>query len=324
VAFLQHVEDEGFLDELPRLAGGREARDAIRAWLDKYGMRCVGEIDITRPRWSERPTTLVPLILGNIKNFEPGESTRRFEQGRQEAWKKEQELLERLRALPDGPQKAEEVKRKIDRVRTFIGYREYPKYGMVSRYFVHKQALMQEAERLVQARVIREKEDIFYLRFEEIQDVVRTQQVDDQLIRRRKDAFTSYQALTPPRVLTSEGEAVAGVYRRDDLPAGALVGLPVSAGTVEGRARVVLDIAEADLEPGDILVTRYTDPSWTPLFVAIKGLVTEVGGLMTHGAVIAREYGLPAVVGVGNATQLIRDGQQIRVNGTDGYVKILP
>jgi pyruvate,water dikinase len=324
VAFLQHVEDEGFLDELPRLAGGREARDAIRAWLDKYGMRCVGEIDITRPRWSERPTTLVPLILGNIKNFEPGESTRRFEQGRQEAWKKEQEVLERLRALPDGPQKAEEVKRKIDRVRTFIGYREYPKYGMVSRYFVHKQALMQEAERLVQARVIREKEDIFYLRFEEIQDVVRTQQVDDQLIRRRKDAFTSYQALTPPRVLTSEGEAVAGVYRRDDLPAGALVGLPVSAGTVEGRARVVLDIAEADLEPGDILVTRYTDPSWTPLFVAIKGLVTEVGGLMTHGAVIAREYGLPAVVGVGNATQLIRDGQQIRVNGTDGYVKILP
>jgi pyruvate,water dikinase len=183
---------------------------------------------------------------------------------------------------------------------------------------------MQEAERLVQARVIREKEDIFYLRFEEIQDVVRTQQVDDQLIRRRKDAFTSYQALTPPRVLTSEGEAVAGVYRRDDLPAGALVGLPVSAGIVEGRARVVLDIAEADLEPGDILVTRYTDPSWTPLFVAIKGLVTEVGGLMTHGAVIAREYGLPAVVGVGNATQLIRDGQQIRVNGTDGYVKILP
>jgi len=184
--------------------------------------------------------------------------------------------------------------------------------------------LMEEAERLVQAHVLREKEDIFYLTFEELHDVVRTNHVDGLLIRRRKDAFNSYQALMPPRVLTSEGEAVAGVYRRDDLPAGALVGLPVSAGTVEGRARVVLDIAEADLEAGDILVTRYTDPSWTPLFVAIKGLVTEVGGLMTHGAVIAREYGLPAVVGLDNATQLIRDGQQIRVNGTDGYVKILP
>ena len=99
----------------------------------------------------------------------------------------------------------------------------------------------------------------------------------DQLIRQRKDAFRSYQALTPPRVLTSDGEVIAGAYRRDDLPAGALVGLPVSAGTIEGRARVILDMAEADLEAGDILVTAYTDPSWTPLFVAIKGLVTEVG-----------------------------------------------
>jgi phosphoenolpyruvate synthase/pyruvate phosphate dikinase len=324
VAFLQHVEDDGFLEELPRLAGGREARDAIRGWLDRYGMRGVGEIDITRPRWSERPTRLLPLILGNVKSFEPGAAERRFEQGRQEATKKEGELLARLRALPDGQQKAEEAERMIDRLRTFAGYREYPKYGMVSRYFVYKQALLEEAERLVEAGVLWEKEDIFYLRFEELQEVVRTSRVDEGLIRLRKEAFRSYGALTPPRVLTSEGEAVAGSYRREDFPAGALVGLAVSAGTVEGRARVLLDLAEADLEPGDILVTPYTDPSWTPLFVAIAGLVTEVGGLMTHGAVIAREYGLPAVVGVEQATRRIRDGQRIRVNGTDGYVEILP
>ncbi len=324
VAFLERVDGEGFLDELANLAGGREARDAIGAWLDTYGMRCVGEIDITKPRWSERPTTLVPLILGNIRNFEPGAGRRRFQQGRQEALKKEQELLERLRDLPDGEQKAGEVKSKIDRVRTFIGYREYPKYGMVSRYFVYKLALLEEAARLVDARVLREKDDIFYLRFEEIRDVVRTQRADEQLIRARKEAFASYRALTPPRVLTSDGEAVAARYRRDDVPAGALVGLPVSAGTVEGRARVILDMADADLEAGDILVTAFTDPSWTPLFVAIAGLVTEVGGLMTHGAVIAREYGLPAVVGVEDATRRILDGQRIRVHGTDGYVEILP
>src|SRR5881275_324077 len=260
VAFLQRVDDDGFLDELPALAGGREARDAIRTFLDMYGMRCVGEIDITRPRWSERPTTLVPIILGNIKNFEPGAGKRRFEQGQQEAWEKEQELLERLRTLPDGEQKAEEAKRMIDRVRTFIGYREYPKYDMVSRYFVYKQALLEEAERLVQAHVLREKEDIFYLTFQELHDVVRTNQVDDQLVRQRKDAFRSYQALTPPRVLTSDGAVFGRSYRREDAPAGALVGLPVSAGTVEGRARVILDMAEADLEAGDILVTAYTDP----------------------------------------------------------------
>jgi phosphoenolpyruvate synthase/pyruvate phosphate dikinase len=326
VAFLQHAEDDGFLDELTKLAGGREARDAIRAYLDNYGMRCAGEIDITRPRWSERPTALLPIILGNIKNFEPGAGVRRFEQGRQEAWKKEQEVLERLRALPDGERKAQEAKRMIDRVRTFIGFREYPKYGIVSRYFVYKQALLEEAERLILAHVLREKEDIFYLTFQELHDVVRANLVGDPLIpliAQRKDAFRSYQALTPPRVLTSDGEIITGEYRRDDLPAGALAGLPVSAGTVEGRARVILDMAEADLEAGDILVTVYTDPSWTPLFVSIKGLVTEVGGLMTHGAVIAREYGLPAVVGVEHATGLIRDGQRIRVHGTDGYVEIL-
>jgi pyruvate,water dikinase len=323
VAFLEHVEDDAFLDELPTLAGGRAARDAIRGWLDTYGMRCVGEIDITRPRWSERPRTLVPVILGNVKNVEPGAGKRRFEQGRQEAWRKEQDLLARLRVLPDGERKAEETKRMIDRVRTFIGYREYPKFGMISRYFVYKQALLDEAGRLVDAHVLREKEDIFYLTFHELHGVVRTSQVDGRLIRARKDAFQSYRALTPPRVLTSDGEAIAGAYRRDDVPDGALVGLPVSAGIVEGRARVVLDMADADLEPGDILVTACTDPSWTPLFVAIAGLVTEVGGLMTHGAVIAREYGLPAVVSVEHATRLIRDGQRIRMDGTNGYVEIL-
>ncbi|MEV5765150.1 rifamycin-inactivating phosphotransferase [Micromonospora sp. NPDC052213] len=324
VTFLQEVEDEGFMDELTELPGGQDARDAIRAYLDRYGMRCVGEIDITRPRWSERPTTLVPLILDNIRNFEPGARERRFEQGRQEAEKKEHDVLKRLRAMPDGERKAEETKRMIDRVRTFIGYREYPKYAIVSRYLVYKQALLKEAERLVQANVLREREDSFYLTFQELHDVVRTNQVDDQLIRRRKDAFRSHQALTPPRVLTSEGEGIAGAYRRDDVPHGALVGLPVSGGIVEGRARVILDMSEADLAPGDILVTAYTDPSWSPLFVAVEGLVTEAGGLMTHGAVVAREYGLPAVVGVEHATTLIRDGQRIRVHGTDGYVEILP
>ncbi|WP_346537480.1 rifamycin-inactivating phosphotransferase [Micromonospora sp. DPT] len=324
VAFLQSVEDDGFLDELPKLAGGTEARDAIEAYLDRYGMRCVGEIDITRPRWRERPTTLVPAILDNVRNFEAGAAKRRFEHGRQEAQRKAQEVLERLRALPDGEQKADETKRMIDRVRTFIGYREYPKYDIISRYFVYKQALLEEAERLVQADVLPEKEDAFYLTFQELHDVVRSNQVDDKLIQQRKDEFRSYQALTPPRVLTSDGEVIAGAYRRDDVPTGALIGLPVSAGTVEGRARVILDMAQADLEPGDILVTAHTDPSWTPLFVAIAGLVTEVGGLMTHGAVIAREYGLPAVVCVVDATRLISDGQRIRVHGSDGYVEILP
>ncbi|WP_107657172.1 rifamycin-inactivating phosphotransferase [Nocardia suismassiliense] len=322
VAYLQQAPD-GFLDELSEYRGGREARAAIEDFLEKYGMRCAGEIDITRPRWSESPVTLVPTILGNIKNFGPGAGRQRFEEGLRDAEQKKEQLLKRLRALPDGAQKAEETERMINRVRTFAGYREYPKYGMISRYFVYKQALLREAERLVAAGVLRAPEDIFYLRFDELREVVSTQRASAELIDERKSEFRTFQALTPPRVLTSDGAAFTGAYRRADLPSGALPGMAVSAGTIEGRARVLSDIAQADLAAGDILVTAYTDPSWTPLFVAIKGLVTEVGGLMTHGAVIAREYGLPAVVGVEHATELIRDGQRIRVNGTDGYVEIL-
>jgi pyruvate,water dikinase len=317
-------EDGAFLNELVELPGGREVREAIEDYLTQYGMRCVGEIDITRPRWREHPSTLVPLILDNVSRFAPGEARRRLEHGQLTAKRREHELLERLRALPDGADKAAEAKRMIDRVRIFSGYREYPKYGVVTRYFIYKQALLEEAERLVHAGVLADTEDIYYLTFDELHDVVGTHRADQPLIRRRREAFRFHQALTPPRVLTSEGEVITGAYRRDDVPAGALVGVPVSAGTVEGRARIIRDLGQADLEPGDILVTTYTDPSWTPLFLTITGLVTEVGGLMTHGAVIAREYGLPAVVGVEHATSVIRDGQRIRVHGADGYVEILP
>ncbi|MDY7991064.1 phosphoenolpyruvate synthase [Paenibacillus polymyxa] len=323
IDYLQHVKDDNFLDELVKLDGGQETQDAIYAYLNKYGMRCAGEIDISRTRWSEKPIILVPMILSNIKNFEPNAGNWKFEQGRQEALKKEQELLDRLKQLPDGEQKAKETKRMIDLIRNFIGYREYPKYGMVNRYFVYKQALLKEAEQLVQAGVIHEKEDIYDLTFEELHEVVRTNKLDYQIIRKRKDDYKLYEKLTPPRVITSDGEIIAGEYKRENLPAEAIVGLPVSTGVIEGRARVILNMEDADLEDGDILVTAFTDPSWTPLFVSIKGLVTEVGGLMTHGAVIAREYGLPAVVGVENATKLIKDGQRIRVHGTEGYIEIL-
>jgi rifampicin phosphotransferase len=324
VALLEHAGHDDFLDELSGIPGGAESRDAIRAFLDIYGMRCVGEIDITRPRWSEHPVALVPLILGNIRNFETGAARHLFEQGLREAEKKERDLLERLRAQPGGAERTAETKQMIDRLRTFIGYREYPKYAIVSRHALYKQALLEEADRLVRARVLRDREDIFYLSLEEFRDVVRTGRIDEELVTRRREAFVSHYALTPPRVLTSEGEALDGAYRRDGIPAGALPGLAVSAGVVEGRARVVLDIADADVAPGDILVTVATDPSWSPAFVAISGMVTEVGGLMTHGAVIAREYGLPAVVGVTQATRLIHDGQRIRVHGSEGYVELLP
>ena len=323
IAYLQHVENDSFLDELVQFKGGEKAREAIDAFLNKYGMRCSGEIDITKTRWSEKPTTIIPMILNNIRDFEYGASKRKFEEGLQEALKKEEELVDRLQQLPDGKQKVEETKRMIRNIRNFIGYREYPKYGMINRYFIYKQALLKEAEQLVQSGVIHEVDDIYYLTFEELHEVVRTKKLNYELIHKQKNDYKLYEKLTPPRIMTSDGEIITGKYKRENLPADAIAGLPVSSGVVEGRARVILNMEEANLEEGDILVTAFTDPGWTPLFVSIKGLVTEVGGLMTHGAVIAREYGLPAVVGVENATKLIKDGQRIRVHGTEGYIEVL-
>ncbi|MED0989967.1 phosphoenolpyruvate synthase [Bacillus nitratireducens] len=323
IEYLQHIEDDSFLDELVTFEGGDKVRDAIYAFLNKYGMRCSGEIDITKTRWSEKPTTIIPMILNNIRDFEIGASKRKFESGLQEALKKEEELLDRLQHLPDGKQKVEETKRMIRNIRNFIGYREYPKYGMINRYFIYKQAILKEAEQLVQNSVIDEREDIYYLTFEELHEVVRTNKLDYEVINKRKNEYKLYEKLTPPRVITSDGEIITGKYKRENLPAEAIVGLPVSSGVIEGRARVILNMEDANLEDGDILVTAFTDPGWTPLFVSIKGLVTEVGGLMTHGAVIAREYGLPAVVGVENATKRIKDGQRIRVHGTEGYIEVL-
>ncbi|MCU5690954.1 phosphoenolpyruvate synthase [Bacillus cereus] len=323
ITYLQHVEDDSFLDELVQYKGGEKARDAIVAFLNKYGMRCSGEIDITKTRWSEKPTTIIPMILNNIRDFEAGASKQKFEKGLQEALNKEEELVDRLQHLPDGKQKIEETKRMIRNIRNFIGYREYPKYGMINRYFIYKQALLKEAEQLVQSGVIHGVDDIYYLTFEELHEVVRTKKLNYDLIHKQKNDYKLYEKLTPPRIMTSDGEIITGKYKRENLPVDAIAGLPVSSGLVEGRARVILNMEDANLEEGDILVTAFTDPGWTPLFVSIKGLVTEVGGLMTHGAVIAREYGLPAVVGVENATKLIKDGQRIRVHGTEGYIEVL-
>ncbi|MEQ8174613.1 MAG: phosphoenolpyruvate synthase [Syntrophomonadaceae bacterium] len=322
IEYFHNASDETFFEDLAKLEGGEAVSEIIQAYLEKYGMRCSAEIDITRPRWSEQPTVLIPMILNNIKAFEPGAHRTKFEQGLEEAKRKEQELLSCLMQLPGGKRKAKKTQKMIGIVRNLIGYREYPKYMNIQRFYIYKQALLKEAGILVQKGFIQEKEDIYYLTLEELREVVKTDRLDYGIITRRKADYEVYAKLTPPRLMTSEGEVIMGEYDITSFPQGALAGTPVSTGVIEGRARVILKLEDARIEEGDILVTRFTDPGWTPLFLSLKGLVTEVGGMMTHGAVIAREYGLPAVVGVENATQLIKDGQRIRINGSEGYVEI--
>ncbi|WP_298829117.1 phosphoenolpyruvate synthase [uncultured Planococcus sp.] len=322
-AYFEHPRKETFFEDLEKMHGGAAVSAALKEYLEKYGMRCAGEIDITKTRWSEDPTILVPVILGNIKNFEPQAHAAKVAEGKRKAKQKEQELLERLAKLPWGERKIKQTKHMIGLLQNFLGYREYPKFNFIKRYFLYKQALMKEAVLLCEKGGIQTPQDVYYLSFEEFRDAVNGKNIDQQVIEKRKADYRYYEKLKAPRLMTSEGEEIFGSYQMDKLPSGAIPGIAVSSGIVEGRARVILKMEDAHIEPGDILVTAFTDPSWTPLFISLSGLVTEVGGRMTHGAVIAREYGLPAVVGVMDATKTIKDGQKIRINGSEGYVEVL-
>jgi len=302
------------------LPGGDAAAQAIGGYLDKFGVRCAGEIDITRPRWIEQPSALAPMILDDIHNTQPGAHKERYERGLAEYQRRRDDILTRL-GINSG--RAKSTAKMIDTVRAFAGFREYPKHAMMLSYWAIKRALLREADALVRDGAIGERDDIFFLTLDELCEVSRTRTADTSLIEKRKGDFEFYQRLTPPRVMTSDGEILNGTYEGRQIPPGALAGIAVSSGVVEGTARVVTRLDEAAVTDGDILVTPYTDPSWTPVFVSVKGLVTEVGGVATHGSVIAREYGLPAVVGVQDATTLIQNGRRIRVDGTEGWVQLL-
>lgn len=319
----EEPNDDDFFINMRELNGGEEIESEFNHFFVKYGMRCPGEIDITKYRFEERPTQLIPIILSNIRILRRGEHLERFHSGEIEAFEKEKEVLKLLKNLPGGNKKAKKMKSDISILRNFLGCREYPKYYIVRRYQLYKSVIFKIADNLLDNGIIHDKEDIFYLYFDELHKTVETGIVDYEIINKRKNEFTHFEKLTPPRVITSEGHVPQVSVSSKDTPENSLTGIPVSSGVIEGRARVILSVEEADLEEGDILVTRFTDPSWTSLFSSIKGLVTEVGGFTTHGAVVAREYGLPCVVGVENATKIIRDGQIVRINGSEGYVEML-
>ncbi|EMG26728.1 phosphoenolpyruvate synthase [Listeria fleischmannii 1991] len=322
-AFLETTENKNFIDELSRFKGGEVVQKAIHDYLEIYGMRCPGEIDLTRTRWMEEPEVLIPMILTNLHHFKEGAHEEKHRKGELEALDKKEELINQLAKLPDGESKVSETRQAVDALRHFSGFREYPKYVMVTHYFVYKQALLKEAKKLVEKGVISEQKDIYFFTLDELKTIFQTEKMDKDVLYKRKAEYQLYDKLTPPRVMTADGEILTGSYHTSDFPKDALPGLAVSSGVVEGRARVISKMEDAKFYAGEILVTTFTDPSFTPLFVSAKGLVTEVGGLMTHGAVIAREYGLPAVVGVTSATELIKDGQMIRIDGTRGFVQIL-
>jgi pyruvate,water dikinase len=320
--YLKTASDRSFYSGLDGVAGGDAFRQTFETFIDKYGMRCPGEIDITNNRWYEAPTQLVSALLSHIRSLKQGEHRQRFAAGEKEA---EAAIQRMLNATEGNYFKTKIITRLISVFRHLGGLREHHKYLIVTVMGECKKALMLEANNLVQKGVIKQAEDVYFVKLEELIQLVENDFNGNvlELIEKRKEQYQQHQSLKPPRVMTSEGEIIVVPPRVDNVPEGTLIGSPVSAGVAEGIARVIHRPENAILNEGEILVAPHTDPGWTPLFQSAIAIVTEVGGLMTHGAVVAREYGIPAVVGVDDATTLIKDGEKIRVDGVQGFVEIL-
>ena len=311
------------LAEAATLPEGKTFLQAWNVFLDEYGSRGPSEIDLSRPRWSEDPTSLLQMVLGMTAQSEIGAHRKHHQQLIVEGEAGTEALIQKAYRGLWGPIRGPLVRRFARVSRQLMPLREHHKFFAVKVLALIKPVLLEAGELFEKEGKLETAEDIWFLTLPEVLEALdKPEEPLTPLVKERKTNFEHYQTLTPPRVITSRGEIPA--LRLDiDAPDGALVGSPVSPGVVEGIAKVVLDPSQESLKPGEILVAPFTDPGWTPLFVNAAGLVTEVGGLMTHGSLVAREYGIPAVVGVIDATTQIQTGQRLRVHGDAGYVEFL-
>ncbi len=291
-------------------------------FLDVYGCRCAGELDISCPRWRENPELIAKQIVALASSKGLGDHRKEYKKTVKKAKENVQVFIQAVRQKA-GKRKAKKVAKYIKIYRDAFPIREHMKYILIRIMDSARIALLKQGAEMVQMKQLEKAEDIFLFHYNELYEAVDSGCDLRPLADERREEQNYWKRLTPPRILTSEGECIMGSHASMKVPAGVLIGSGVSVGTKEGIAKVVLDPKESVVKAGEILVAPFTDPGWTPLFINAVGLVTEVGGKLTHGSVIAREYGIPAVTGVVNATKIIKTGQRISVDGTNGYVRIL-
>lgn len=298
---------------------------AIAAFLATWGMRAVGEIDLGKPRWADDPTAVMSSLQAYAALPDDAETPAAgFERGKTEAVA----ALDRLTATLTrqglmGRLRAKQIAALVKRVRATFGARETPKFTIVRILGVVRSGLLASGAELVAAGRLTEPDDVLMLHVGELRAAWESDPVTLRTLvaERRAGYAREVRRRQVPRLMLGDGRTFyEGVADPGD---GSLGGSPVSPGVAEGPVRVVLSPANAGLKPGEILVCPGTDPAWTPLFLVAAGLVTEVGGMMTHGSVVAREYGIPAVVGVHDATTRLTTGMRIRLDGSAGTITIL-
>ncbi len=302
------------LDERGERATPEQAE--IREFFDEYGHRSVEEVDIGIPRWDEQPEYVLGLINSYIDHKSYRQGLDNFERGVAEA----EAAINRIKTQLEkaGKKKlAVKVEKKLRDYREVFGLREESKFTLTQVYHVCRRLLIEVGADLVAQGKLDDRMDIFFVRVQDVRSGGNLQPI----VKTNKENYQRQMNMAAPRLLSSTGESI---YAAAELKDGALCGIPVSAGVYEGRARILHSPEEGGkLEKGDVLITRGTNPAWTPMFLNLGAIVMETGGPISHGAVVAREYGVPAVVGVGEATSLIKEGQMVRVNGETGQVELL-
>lgn len=303
------------------------AQRAVNAFLAQYGMRGLAEIDFGRPRWRENPTQVMQMLQSYLRITDPTQAPAAvFERGEAAAQRVIDDLAATVRREPNGARKAQLVYALAKRMRALAGLRESPKFFIINLFGIVREGLLQSGQELVTQGVIQRPDDLMFLHLKELQALAAGYLIDwKALVAERRARYDREKLRNQiPRVLLSDGRAFyEGMRSTNGDHDGVITGSPVSPGVVEGTVHVVFNPHDAQLAPGEILVCPGTDPAWTPLFLAAGGLVMEVGGLMTHGSVVAREYGIPAVVGVHEATSRLKSGQRIRVDGSSGEIVLV-
>ncbi len=295
-------------------------------FLERYGGRGLAEIDLGRERWGEKPTHVFDVLSSYLQIIQPEQAPDGvYARGEAAAHAALDWLCAALARTRGGWLKARQARALAGRMRRLLGLRESPKFFAVRLMALVRAPLLEAGSELVRSGELERADDLLYLGFSEIEAFARAEQRDWRgLIARRREAYQRELLRRQiPRMLLSDGRAFYEGIADPAAADGQIVGSPVSPGSVEGCVRVVLDPRHANLRPGEILVCPGTDPSWTPLFLSASGLIMEVGGMMTHGAVVAREYGIPAIVGVDQATTRLKTGQRIRMDGSRGVIEVL-
>jgi pyruvate,water dikinase len=298
-----------------------ELQRGLAAFLGRHGHRAVAEIDVGVPRWAEDPTYVLGVLANYLRLDDPASAPDLvFARGAQAALTAVAAVVARVRRR--SRLRAVLVRVGLRRVRQLAGMRETHKDYLI-RLLAHVREQIGAVGTDLAARgLLDEPGDVFFLELAEVRSALGGADHRELVTLRRAEYDRELRRRRVPRVLLSDGtepEALAAPASSD--VAGALIGTAASAGTVTAPARVVLDPVGAHLEPGEILVVPSTDPGWTPLFLTAGGLVMEMGGPNSHGAVVAREYGIPAVVGVPDATVRISTGQEVTVDGAAGLVR---